>query len=89
MFVSRKKYDELHAKYKEALTSRASQKCEYEKFIAALQSELRTTIVDYEVEQKKNALLTERLALADRIIKHYEAMREADSQKEVECAEFG
>lgn len=90
MFVSRKKYDALHAKYKEALAMSARQKAEYEDFISALQGELREAIVDAERARGKNSLLTEKLELADRIIKHYDAIREADHKREVgEDAEWG
>lgn len=89
MFVSRKKYDVLHAKYKEALAMSARQKAEYEDFITALQGELREAVVDAESVKQKNALLAEKLELADRIIKHYSAILEASHHKEVEDAEFG
>lgn len=89
MFVSRKKYDVLHAKYKEALAMRARQKAEYEDFITALQGELRSAVVDAENMKQKNALLAEKLELADRIIKHYGAILEASHHKEVEEAECG
>lgn len=90
MFVSRKKYDALHTKYKEALAMSARQKTEYENFISALQGELREAIVDAERARGKNSLLTEKLELADRIIKHYDAIREADHKREVEeDAEWG
>lgn len=89
MFVSRKKYDVLHAKYKEALAMSARQKAEYEDFITALQGELRSAVVDAENMKQKNALLAEKLELADRIIKHYGAILEASHHKEVEEAECG
>jgi len=89
MFVSRKKYDELHAKYKDALAMSARQKAEYEDFITALQGELRAAVVDAENMKQKNSLLTEKLAMADRIIKHYGAILEASHHKEVEEAECG
>lgn len=90
MFVSRKKYDELHDRFKRACAAHARQQAEYEEFIAALQSELRAAVVDAENMKQKNSLLTEKLAMADRIIKHYEAIREADHAREVgDNGEFG
>ena len=90
MFVSRKKYDELHDRYKRACADHARQQAEYEDFIAALQSELRSAVVDAENMKQKNSLLTEKLAMADRIIKHYDAIREADHKREVgEDGEWG
>ena len=89
MFVSQKRYDELHRKYKEALAMSARQKAEYEEFITALQGELRSAIVDAENMKQKNALLAEKMALADRIIKHYGAILETHHHGEVEEAECG
>ena len=90
MFVSRKRFDALHSKYKETLAMSARQKAEYEDFITALQGELRSAVVDAENMKQKNSLLTEKLAIADRIIKHYDTIREADHKKEaVEDAEWG
>ena len=88
MFVSRKRFDALHSKYKETLAMSARQKAEYEEFIKELQGELRSAVVDAENMKQKNSLLTEKLAIADRIIKHYDTIREADHKKEaVEDAE--
>lgn len=90
MFVSRKKYDELHDRFKRACAAHARQQAEYEDFIAALQSELRAAVVDAENMKQKNNLLAKKLAMADRIIKHYDAIREADHQREVgDNGEFG
>ena len=87
--VSSKKYDALHTKYKETLAMSARQKAEYEDFIKELQGELREAVVDAESVKQKNALLAEKLELADRIIKHYGAILEASHHKEVEEAECG
>ena len=87
--VSSKKYDALHTKYKETLAMSARQKAEYEEFIKELQGELREAVVDAENVKQKNALLAEKLELADRIIKHYGAILEDSQHKEVEEAEFG
>lgn len=89
MFVSRKRFDALHSKYKETLAMSARQKAEYEEFIKELQGELRSAVVDAENMKQKNALLAEKLELADRIIKHYGAILEASHHKEVEEAECG
>lgn len=89
MLVSSKRYDELHTKYKETLAMSARQKAEYEEFIKALQGELREAVVDAESVKKQNALLEEKLAMADRIIKHYGAVLEAHHHREVEEAECG
>ena len=89
MFVSQRKYNELHDRYKRACAAHARQQAEYEDFIAALQSELRSAVVDAENMKQKNALLAEKLELADRIIKHYGAILEASHHKEVEEAECG
>jgi hypothetical protein len=57
MFVSRKKYDELHDRFKRACAAHARQQAEYEDFIAALQSELRAAVVDAEnMKQKNNSI---------------------------------
>lgn len=87
--VSSKKYDALHTKYKETLAMSARQKAEYEEFIKELQGELREAVVDAESVKQKNALLAEKLELADRIIKHYGAILEASHHREVEEAECG
>lgn len=89
MFVSRKRFDALHSKYKETLAMSARQKAEYEEFIKELQGELRSAVVDAENMKQKNALLAEKLELADRIIKHYGAILEASHHKEAEEAECG
>lgn len=90
MFVSQRKYNELHDRYKRACAAHARQQAEYEDFIAALQSELRSAVVDAENMKQKNSLLTEKLAMADRIIKHYDAIREANHAREVgEDGEWG
>lgn len=89
MLVSSKKYDEIHTKYKEALAMSARQKAEYEEFIKELQGELRSAVVDAENMKQKNALLAEKLELADRIIKHYGSILEASHHKEAEEAECG
>lgn len=89
MFVSRKRFDALHSKYKETVAMSARQKAEYEEFIKELQGELRSAVVDAENMKQKNALLAEKLELDDRIIKHYGAILEASHHKEVEEAECG
>ena len=90
MFVSARKYNELHDRFKCACAAHARQQAEYEDFIAALQSELRAAIVDAENMKQKNSLLADKLAMADRIIKHYDAIHEADHQREVgEDGEWG